>query len=100
MKVRPIDYTELDDSDNYDSCGNPVVAVLENNGIKVLLCEECVDKLYNSIFEFKSTTFCQDCLYSIKSPYGWSYTGSCSLRKDIKCVHAMDTCEYAEKSLA
>lgn len=64
MTIRPADYRELDECDNYDSCGKPVVAVIENNGLKILLCQDCIEELRSSIFNFKSYN-----LIELEEPY-------------------------------
>lgn len=99
--------TEYEDIE-YDSCNRTAIAVLEINGIKIPLCENCVKELTQSIEEFNNTVFCHKCENFIMSDSGFRYGGSCKLRaqKDGKeisekdagylyCVDCMHTCKDA-----
>lgn len=104
IEIRAIDYSC---DEKYDRCGNTAVAVLEMEGIKILLCDTCLDELNNSLTEFNNTLFCHKCNYFIMSESGWNYWGSCkkwaeSDNKEITskdagylyCVDCMQKCKF------
>lgn len=90
----------------YDQCGNTAKAVLEFSGIKIALCEECINELNTSINKFNNTLFCYKCMSFIPNPNGFHYSGSCRSwalqcgdivrEQDVGyryCVDPMDTCD-------
>ena len=103
MDIRPVDFTVDDD---YDVCGNTVVAVLEGRGIKIHLCKDCLNDLEQSMDEFHKTIFCCSCKHFRMSSSGFRYGGSCQLRSNVEikpkdyghvcCVDSMHTCKDAE----
>ena len=77
----------------YDSCGNTVVAVFENNQMTIPLCRDCLDNLISSIDVFTNTIFCHQCRYFNMSSSGWHYGGRCIKHdRDRDC---METCDDA-----
>lgn len=92
MNIRPVDF-HIDD--DYDVCGNTVVAVLEGSGVKIALCKDCVNDLFESVDEFRNTVFCCECESFKMSTSGFRYGGHCQLlHRDKDC---MQTCENAHK---
>ena len=49
------------DDDLYDSCGSAAKGVLEINGIRIPLCEDCMNTLISEAEGFKNITFCYMC---------------------------------------
>ena len=43
--------------EEYDSCGNTMIAVLKVDRITIPLCMRCLDELNESLSEFNNTTF-------------------------------------------
>ena len=108
IEIRPINYSS---DETYDRCGNTAVAVLEMEGIKILLCDTCLDELNNSLNEFNNTLFCHKCNYFIMSNSGWDYGGSCKKwaatdGKEISennagydyCVDCMKKCRFIKNN--
>lgn len=99
IEVRPVDYED----EEYDSCGNTTHAVLKINGIKIPLCDKCLQELNQSLKQFNNTTFCYKCTNFIMSKWGWKYGGSCKKDRDIELkdvgfinsVDCMHTCKDA-----
>jgi len=90
---------------DYDSYGDTVVAVLEINGISILLSDDSVKELTESLEEFSNTIFCHKCNNFVMSKYGWNCGGSCQHKANEDgflitkenagyryCVDCMDTC--------
>lgn len=73
IELRVADYNDKE----YDSCGNTTIAILENDGISIALCEECVNDLIQTVEKFKNTVYCKDCMYWYCSKYGVKYNGTC-----------------------
>jgi len=104
IKLRPVDW----DDPKYDGCVYATMAVLDVNGIRIPLCEECVEELSADLKAFNQMVFCHKCEHAIPSKWGWSYGGSCRKKaetygKEITdetagyecCVGWMDTCDDA-----
>lgn len=91
------------EDEQFDGCGNTTHAVLKVNGIKIPLCDTCIEELTESLAKFNNTVFCHKCEKFIMSPYGWNYGGSCTKDGEIKpenvgyinCKSCMDTCKEA-----
>lgn len=79
IELRPIDYSV---DDEYDSCGNTAIAVLELNdgAIKIVLCEECVNELIETIRNFTVNIYCKDCRHWYCSKSGARYGGTCEVK--------------------
>ena len=78
MNIRYIDYAI--DPEETDACGNTPLYVLENNGTKMVLCEECFNELVSSIENIKNTHICYKCHHWRSNPNGTKYGGSCTYK--------------------
>ena len=98
------------DDPELDSCGNTAVAVLEWQGMKIALCDECIHDLLSDVEQFQNTVFCRNCAFFRMSRWGAKYGGTC-LKKcdrevrpeeygDVWCTSCMDTCEESERKEA
>ena len=68
------------DSDReFDVCGNITIAVLEHDNVMILLCNECIKELAESIKEFENTVFCRNCGHWHVSNSGIRYGGTCDV---------------------
>ena len=63
----------------YDACGNITIAVLEHDNVMILLCNECMKELSESIKEFEDTVFCRNCGHWHVSNSGIRYGGTCDV---------------------
>ena len=63
----------------YDACGNITIAVLEHDNVMILLCDECMKELVESIKEFENTVFCRNCGHWHVSNSGIRYGGTCDV---------------------
>ena len=88
---------ELED-ERHDTCGNTVVAVLVVHSIKIPLCEECCEDLFDGIKEYQNTVFCKDCKHFGTNKWGYDYAGTCYFPgHNERDIDFMETCKHAEK---
>lgn len=109
IKIYPNNGSNVD-MEEYDTCGNTCVAILEVNRMRIPMCDDCMEDLKSAIEKYYNTVFCHQCKHSIMSEYGFKYGCSCKLKaakdgKELKesdagysyCVDSMDTCSNAER---
>ena len=106
--IREVNYED----NEYDRCGNTTKAVLELDGINILLCDSCLNELKESMDKFDNTLFCHKCNNFIMSNSGWRYGGSCKKwaatnGKEISeenagfdyCVDCMQRCRFIRDNM-
>ena len=105
MEIKAPDYKSPD----LDSCGNTVIAEIHYNGMRIPLCEDCLNSLRESLKSYDETIFCYKCADFIMSNDGWNYGGTCLRSIEdresfdpknagyVEYTYCMGSCEHAVK---